>query len=62
MRQKEYTNEQIRRAKLLFEVLFPIKAENPEAIFFTGYGKKSNTGVINTILNISYGKDFPKEL
>lgn len=58
----EFTKEQIRRAKLLFEVLYPNDFDNLEKIFYTSYGKKSNTGIINTILTICFDTDLPKEL
>lgn len=54
---EEYSQEQIKRAKELFKVLFPVKADDTKAFFNTTWGLKTNTGIINTILVIMFGKD-----
>ena len=53
----EYTDDQIKRAKELFKILFP--NDKKESIYSTSYGRKTNTGVLNTILLICFGE--PKE-
>jgi hypothetical protein len=53
---KEYTDDQIKRAKELEEVLHVEKGYvNGAWKFETTWGLKTYEGLINTILNIMYG-------
>ena len=51
----EFTKDQIKRAKKLAIVLYGDELESPKFRKSTLFGVKTNTGIINTILNIMYG-------
>lgn len=52
---KHFTKDQIKRAKKLSEILF-YDINTPEFRKSTSWGVKTNTGIINTILEVAYGE------
>jgi hypothetical protein len=55
MARDKVKKDQIKRAKQLFSILFP--NDTRKSLYSTTYGVKTNTGVINTILNVMYDYD-----
>jgi len=51
----EFTKDQYKKAKKLTDILFEGSLTNPEFRHSTKWGVKTNTGIINTILEIMYG-------
>ena len=51
----DYTKEQIKRAKELASTLYGEDMKNPDKLYTTTRGTKTNTGIINTILTIMCG-------
>ena len=54
MIEPEYTKKQIRRAEKIAFILFGEKMEDPDFRKLTEYGLKTNTGIVNLILKITF--------
>lgn len=52
---QDYTKDQIKRAKELAEIIFGEEINTPDFRKSTTWGVKTNTGIINLILNIMFG-------
>jgi len=53
---KDYTDDQIERAKQLFDTfVFKTRYRNGRNFYITRWGDKTEAGLINTILNIMFG-------